>query len=157
MTVFSPGFPVNEPGQPELTRSEVWAGLEEKARNATQFVRAMQSCVVVEEFDGGLIRDIVIRDEAHRERITFDPETTVTFVRIGGPTVGVIRNIIDGDEPDLTLRFIFDVHPKDVPADSPEAAALQNKIAAEYADAIRTTLQTIRRAKSGAATSVSGA
>jgi len=145
MTTITRSFPVNVPGEPVLSRADLWRGLEEKARDATRFVRAMEKCTVVEELDNGFIRDIFIRGEEHRERITFFPQESVLFERIGGSTAGSIRNIIEGDEPDLTLTFVFDVHPKDLPADSPEAEALQAKIADEYADAIRTTLETTRR------------
>ena len=148
MSDISYTFNVNEPNQPVLERSDVWRGLQAKARDATRFVRAMESCVVVEEFEGGLIRDIVIRGSQHRERVTFEPQRAVVFERIGGSTEGRIRNVIDGEGDDLTLTFEFDVRPKGLDADAEETIDLQSKIAAEYADAIRSTLTTIRAAKS---------
>jgi hypothetical protein len=139
-------FQVNEPGELPLTRSDVWQGLQMKARNATLFVRRMQSCQVVEDHGLELVRDIVIRDEPHRERVTLTPEKTVRFERIGGNTTGQITNEIHEDaEGGLVLRFTFNLQREDLaPGSAPEKEHFA-KVEHEYEDAIHTTLATIRR------------
>jgi Domain of unknown function (DUF1857) len=138
-------FPVNQPGQAKLDRSEVWTGLEDKARNAPRFVKRMQSCTVIEEHPDGITRDIVIRDEHHRERVTFDPGKTVRFDRIDGPTIGHITNeIVTDDDGNLILQFGFNLERKDMAAGSAEEKAYFAVVEREYEDAVRTTLETMR-------------
>lgn len=145
-------FPVNPPGVPQLDRSEVWTGLEMKARNAPRFVKRMQSCTVIEEHPDGITRDIVIRDEHHRERVTFDPEKTVRFERIEGPTVGHITNeIVTDDDGNLVLQFGFNLERKDMAPGSDEEKAYFAVIEREYEDAVRTTLETMRNLHNAAA------
>jgi hypothetical protein len=152
MYTITRSFPVNEPGQVRLTRPEVWRGLEQKAREATRFVRRMQSCVVIEESGNQLVRDIVIRDEPHRERVTFVPEEIVRFERIGGNTTGSITNEIHEDaDGSLRLQFSFSLERDDLPAGSEEEQAYFKKVESEYADAVRTTLETIRAARTASA------
>ncbi len=148
MITVSQSFPVNVAGEPVLNRAEVWHGLELKARNALPFVTRMQRCTVLEEFDGGLVRDIEIRDEQHRERVTFTPQRQVRFERIAGPTTGHILTEIDGDGDDLTLRFTFRLHRTDLTEGGPEEQDYFRQVEEQYADAVRTTLDMIRRLRS---------
>jgi Domain of unknown function (DUF1857) len=142
----SRSFPVNVPGEPLLGRAEVWHGLELKARNALPFVKRMQKCVVLEEHDGWLVRDIEIRDEKHRERVTFTPQEQVRFDRIDGPTTGYILNQIQADEAgELQLRFTFRLHRKDMTPGGPAEVAYFAQVEDQYADAVRTTLTQIRQ------------
>ncbi len=144
-------FPVNQPGKPALTRSNVWHGLEQKARDATRFVRRMQSCVVIEDLGHELVRDIVIRDEPHRERVTFTPEKVVRFERIGGNTTGFITNEIHEDaDGSLRLQFSFNLERNDLADGSDEEKSYFENVAAEYADAVQSTLETVRAAQPGA-------
>ncbi|AEY85497.1 hypothetical protein SHJG_0217 [Streptomyces hygroscopicus subsp. jinggangensis 5008] len=117
-----------------------------KARNATLFVQRMQTCVVIEDGEREIVRDIVIRDEPHRERITFTPEETVRFERIGGNTKGYITNEIHEDPDEgLLLRFTFNLERKDLEPGGEEERAYFSKVESEYEEAVRTTLQTTRR------------
>lgn len=146
MISISREFPVNEPGETVLDRSQLWRGLEMKARNATLFVRRMQSCVVIEDGELEFTRDIVIRDEPHREHITFTPEEKVHFERIGGNTKGYITNEIHEDSAgELVLRFTFDLERTDLEPGGAEERAYFAKVEAEYEDAVRTTLETTRQ------------
>lgn len=149
MITIDRSFPVNEPGELVLDRSDVWEGLEMKARNALPFVRRMQSCVVIEDRGRELIRDIVVRDESHREHVTLTPESTVRFDRIGGSTTGYITNEIQDDaDRGLVLRFTFNLGRKDMEPGGPAERSHFAKVESEYEDAIRTTLATIRRMRS---------
>lgn len=106
------------PEDPELTRSQIWQGLLDKANNALPFVPHMTSCTVLEEYPDGLLRDIVYRGEPAQERITFLPEQQVKFVRTKGATLGTILNDIEDDNGDLVLRFTFSLQKEGLPAGS---------------------------------------
>lgn len=143
----------NERGQddPLLTRAQVWDGLVKKANNALAFVAAMSKCEVVERSDHGLVRDIEIRGQAARERITFHPEKKVVFVRLSGPADGVIVNeLLDGADGDLRLRFSFALQLVEVDSGSPQEQEFGAVMERDYAAAVDSTLAAIRRAvKSG--------
>ena len=146
MISITRSFRVNEPGQTVLTRAQLWRGLEIKARNATLFVRRMQSCVVIEDGELEFTRDIVIRDEPHRERITFTPGEKVHFERIGGNTKGYITNEIHEDSAgELILQFSFNLERTDLEPGGEEERAHFARVESEYEDAVRTTLETTRR------------
>jgi hypothetical protein len=148
MVEVSRSFPVNVPGEPVLGRAEVWHGLELKARNALPFVKRMQNCVVLEEHDGWLVRDIEIRDEQHRERVTLTPQEQVRFERIEGPTTGYILNeILTNDVGDLELRFTFRLHREGMDPGGPAEVAYFAQMEDQYTDAVRTTLAQIRQMK----------
>lgn len=95
-------------GDPVLTRSQVWDGLKWKANNALAFVAAMSKCEVIERTENGLVRDIEVRGQPARERITFYPEKKVAFLRLSGLADGFIVNeILDGTEggPETTFQL----------------------------------------------------
>ena len=71
MIKVSKRIPVNEPGQPALTRSDVWQGLVMKADNALPFVPAMTHCKVLDRESANVfVREIEFRGERCRERVT---------------------------------------------------------------------------------------
>lgn len=148
--------PVNEPGEPTLTRSDVWAGLELKANNALPFVPAMTHCEVLErrgelEFD----REIEFRGQQFVERITLEPENRVTFTRIAGDVLGTIANEIEEDDAgDLSLRFTFALVLKGVAPGSVEEAEYAEGMKGDYLKAVEATLAAIRRVAKGEAVGV---
>src|SRR5574340_48158 len=96
MVTLSRSVPVNPEGvAPRLTRSDVWRGLELKARDAVPFVPLMSACVVVEEHEGGLVRDIVFAGEPMRELITFFPERLARFERLCVIVPGTMENELE--------------------------------------------------------------
>src|SRR5205814_9878843 len=100
--------PVNEPGQPVLTRHDVWSGLIMKANNALPYVPQMKKCEVVEQGQGWLLRDILLGDEPLRERVTFEPERRVIFERVLGKEPGrIVNNLGEVAQGDLHLTFAF--------------------------------------------------
>ena len=72
-----------DPGNPKLSRTEIWKGLVMKAENALPFVPGMAKCEVIERTAHGLVRDIVFRGEDAREKITFYPEEKVVLLGFG--------------------------------------------------------------------------
>lgn len=105
----------------------------------------MQTCTVLEEHADGIPRDIVIRDEHHRERVTFDPGKTVRFDRVDAPTIGHITNeIVPDADGNLILQFGFNLERKDMAAGGEEEKAYSAVVEREYDDAVRATPETMR-------------
>ena len=156
MIYVSNAVPVNEPGEPALTRGDIWAGLEQKANNALPFVPAMTECEVLErrgnrEFD----REIEFRGQRFIERITLEPESRVTFTRLAGDVLGTIANEIEEDESgELSLRFSFALVLKGVAPGSAEEAEYAEGMKGDYLKAVEATLGAIRRVARGEAVGV---
>jgi hypothetical protein len=151
MIYVTNSIPVNEPGEPELTRADVWAGLELKANNALPFVPAMTYCEVLErrselEFD----REIEFRGQRFTERITLEPQQRVTFTRIAGEVLGTIANEIEESAGgELSLRFSFALVLKGVVPGSDEEAAYAEGMKGDYLKAVEATLAAIRKVAKG--------
>src|SRR5262249_2148188 len=109
MYALSAAVVVNPPGvTPILSADQVWRGLVMKAENALPFVDAMQECRVVERFEDGFVREIVLRGVRMRERITFSPPAQVHFQRLeAGGHDGWITNVISESANGLMLVFTF--------------------------------------------------
>jgi hypothetical protein len=144
---------VNEQGEPALTRSDVWAGLELKANNALPFVPAMTHCEVLErksplEFD----REIEFRGKRFIERITLEPEQRVTFTRLAGDVLGTIANEIEDDaDGNLLLRFSYGLVLTGVQPGSEEERDYAEGMKEDYLKAVRATLDAMRRSAKGEA------
>ena len=150
MIYVTNAIPVNVEGEPELTRSDVWAGLVMKADNALPFVPAMTHCEVLErrgehEFD----REIEFRVQRFTERITLEPESRVTFTRIAGEVLGTIANEIEDHDGELFLRFSFALVLKGVEPGSAQEAEYAEGMKGDYLKAVEATLGAIRRVARG--------
>jgi len=131
--------------EPTLTRGHVWRGLVMKAEDAVPFVGAMERCTVVERGEGWLVRDILLRGEEMRERVTFEPENRVTFERVRSSTMGTILNeIVEDADGVLRLRFTFSLEADGVAPGSAEEKHFAERMADSYLDAVNTTLAAIR-------------
>lgn len=142
----------DDPQQPKLTRQDVWAGLLLKANNALPYVPQMQKCEVVEQGAGWLVRDIVLKGVAMRERVTFEPERRVIFERIGGPEPGRIENVIGVDaDGGLTLTFAFSLAKEGLASGSREEREHFAPMEGMYFGAVASTLDAVRKtAREGA-------
>jgi hypothetical protein len=149
MFSVSESVPVNKDNETRLTRLDVWHGLELKARNALPFIPAMTHCLVLrEESVNVFFREIIFKGDRAMQRVTLDPLRSVTFERLTGKSVGVIRNIIEVDERGaLSLRFTFELELPGVPAGSEEEAAYANEMRGEYVSALNATIGAIRQLK----------
>ena len=100
--------PVNPEGETILTRTQAWAGLELKARDARLFLPPglCTHCDVTEESATHFIREATIGGAELREIITLEPEQKVTFFQATGPREGAIVNQLFEDANGvLQLRF----------------------------------------------------
>lgn len=141
-------IPVNEPGHPVLTRSDVWQGLVRKANNALPFVPAMTQCEVTQrESDLQFVREIEFRGERCHERITLSPESQVKFERLDGSILGTILNDIEEDEEGLGLRFSFSLSLEGVADGAPEEVEYGQIVEKDYLRAVDATLAAIRKLK----------
>ena len=143
---LSQTIPVNETGKVYLSRHDVWTGLMMKAQNALPYVPQMQKCTVLEEAEGWLLRDIVFNNTPSRERVTFEPETRVTFDRVGGVEQGRIENVIGEDEHgNLTLTFAFGLTKQGLAEDAEAERAHFAPMEGAYMGAVAATLGAVRR------------
>lgn len=146
MYQLSRTVPVNEPKKSFLSRHDVWTGLLMKANNALPFVPEMKGCDVVEQGDGWLVRDIMLKDVPLREKVTFEPENRVIFERIRGSELGRIENVIGEDEQgNLTLTFAFSLNKDGIPEGSDAEKAHFAPMESAYLNAVASTLAAVRR------------
>jgi hypothetical protein len=148
MIEVSRRIPVNEPGQPQLTRADVWKGLVMKADNALPFVPAMTHCRVINrESDNIFVREIEFRGERCRERVTLMPQQRVKFERLDGSVLGTILNEIEDDADGLGLRFSFSLTLAGEADGSPKEVAYGKIVEKDYLKAVDATLTAIRKIK----------
>ena len=146
MYQLSRTVPVNEPKKSFLSRHDVWTGLLMKANNALPYVPEMKKCDVVEQGDGWLIRDIMLKDVPLREKVTFEPEQRVIFERTRGSELGRIENVIGEDaNGNLTLTFAFSLKKDGVPEGSEAEKAHFAPMEGAYLGAVASTLAAVRR------------
>jgi Domain of unknown function (DUF1857) len=150
MIYVSKEIPVNATrgaDDPVLSRAQMWVGLKMKADNALPFVPAMNKCDVIERTANGLTRDVEVRGEPARERITFYPERKVVFLRLSGFADGFIVNEILNDAAgELKLRFSFALQLVDADSGSEKESAFRAVMERDYLAAVDATLAAIRRA-----------
>ena len=139
--------PVNPEGvEPKLTRADVWKGLEAKAHNALPYVPSMTMCEVQDEGENWIQREIEFRGQRLGERITLEPQSTVTFERTSGEVMGTILNeILEDSGGELELRFSFELELEGVAPGAPEEKEYEETMKGDYAKAVESTLAAIRR------------
>ncbi|MBR0665422.1 DUF1857 family protein [Roseomonas hellenica] len=147
-------IPVNPQGETRLTRAQVWAGLELKARDARLFLPPglCTRCDVVEESATHFVREATIAGAELREIITLEPETKVTFFQATGPREGAIVNALYEDEAgDLQLRFYCYLGLRGKEPGGPEERAEQAQFdsADGYKAALLSTLRRTRELVAG--------
>ena len=149
-------IPVNQPGQPKLTRAKVWRGLTMKANNALPFVPAITECEVIERrSELQFVREISLRGERMRELITMEPEVRVTFERLSGSVLGTILNEIeDNAAGELDLRFSYHLTLTGAAAGSEEERAYAKSMENDYMKAVEATLAAMRKAETADASSL---
>jgi hypothetical protein len=146
MIFVSKAIPINEAGAPELSRSAVWDGLVLKANNALPFVPVISSCEVVARYDDGSFdRDVTVRGDDFRERITLEEPHRVTFTRLSGPVLGTIANEIEGDGENLQLRFSFALVVVGAPGGSESEKTFAETMTGDYLQGVVGTVAALRR------------
>lgn len=146
MIFVSRSLPVNEPGQPVLTRENVWDGLVQKANNALPFVPAISDCVVTaHNEDGSFDRDVTVRGTTFTERIHLEEPHRVVFTRVAGPVLGTIANEIEADGDELSLRFSFALVITGMEGGSAAEKEYAETMTGDYLEAVAATLAAVRK------------
>lgn len=120
--------PVNPEGETRLSRAQLWAGLELKARDARAFLPPglCTRCDVVTESATHFVREATIADADLREIITLEPESKVTFFQATGPREGAVINELFEDEAGtLQLKFYCYLGLRGTEPNGPEERAEQ--------------------------------
>ena len=141
--------PVNPEGERALTRTQAWAGLVLKARDARLFLPPglCTRCEVVEESATHIVREASIGGADLREIIVFEPERKVTFFQASGPREGVIVNeLFEDADGALQLRFYCYTGLRGKAPGGPEEQAEQAWMDSEkgYKSALLSTLKRTR-------------
>ncbi|QQA41279.1 AtaL-like protein [Pelagovum pacificum] len=141
--------PVNPAGETRLTRDQVWAGLELKARDAREFLPPglCTRCDVTEETPTHFVRDATIGGKDLREIITLESGHKVTFFQATGPREGAIINeIVEDEDGALQLRFYCYLGLRDAQPGGAEEQAEQAQFDSEtgYKAALLSTLKRTR-------------
>ena len=141
--------PVNPEGHAPLTREQVWAGLELKARDAREFLPPglCTRCDVVEDSSTHFVRDATIAGADLREIIVLEPGRKVTFFQATGPREGAIVNeLLEDGSGALQLRFYCYLGLRDRAPNGPEEQAEQAQFDSDggYRAALLSTLRRTR-------------
>lgn len=141
--------PVNPRGEIPLSRAQIWAGLELKARDARLFLPPglCTRCDVIEESTTHFVRDATIGGTDLWEIITLEPHRKVTFFQATGPREGAIINELYEDEHGaLQLRFYCYIGLRGKQPGGPEERAEQEQFDSDrgYRAALLSTLKRTR-------------
>ena len=141
--------PVNPEGHAPLTREQVWAGLELKARDAREFLPPglCTRCDVVEDSSTHFVRNATIAGADLREIIVLEPGRKVTFFQATGPREGAIVNeLLEDGSGALQLRFYCYLGLRDRAPNGPEEQAEQAEFDSDggYRAALLSTLKRTR-------------
>lgn len=142
--------PANPTGEIHLTRAQVWAGLELKARDARLFLPPglCTRCDVVEESTTHFVREATIGGADLREIIVLEYERKLTFFQATGPREGAIVNELYEDEAGaLQLRFYCYLGLRGKMPNGPEEQAEQAQFDSDngYKAALLSTLKRTRQ------------
>lgn len=140
---------VNPEGEAQLTRTQAWAGLELKARDARLFLPPglCTRCEVVEESATHFVREATIGGADLREIVVLEPERKVTFFQAAGLREGAIINELYEDEAGaLHLRFYCYLGLRGKAPNGPEEQAEQAQFDGDngYKAALLSTLKRTR-------------
>lgn len=144
MYSLSYAIPVNPEGtEPQLTREQVWRGLEMKAENAIPFVNGMTQCDVLARSANTITREVTFRGTQHKEHITLYEPILVHFDRMDG--TGWIDNTISDSDAGLLLTFTFGITFPGIAENTPEEAEFGATMRGAYVGAVGATLARVRQ------------
>ncbi|HCH57490.1 MAG TPA: DUF1857 domain-containing protein [Rhodospirillaceae bacterium] len=145
MLTLSHTMPIND-REPYLTRPQIWQGLVLKAENPVPFLDAISACNVIERGDNWLLRDFTLRGEDMQERVAFEPEERVTFVRTKSTAMGTVMNeVVETNDGEMGLRYTFSLEVEGLEDGSAEEAEFADRMSKSYFQGVESTLAEIRR------------
>ncbi|KAF2127093.1 DUF1857-domain-containing protein [Dothidotthia symphoricarpi CBS 119687] len=143
--------PINPAGvKPVLTTAQVYAGLDRKIYFPQEFVPVIESCEVIEEKDGVVVRDVVFKaggpKKQAREWVRSYWPAWHDFEQEDGSHV---RNIISdgpsGEEGDLLLTYTFQYQLPHLAEGSKEAEEQLVKLKGVAKNAVNKSIDVIRK------------
>lgn len=138
--------PVNEPGEPVVTRDVLWDSLVAKANNALPFVGVMTHCEVLQRHSPTLFdREIEVDGLRFIERVSLEEPHRVVFSRLSGKVLGTITDEIEEENGELALRFSFALAVPGVPGGSPEERERTDRLTGDQLNVAGSTLDAARR------------
>jgi hypothetical protein len=148
MVLFSHTFLVNDPESTTHRRIDaiqLWELMVHKAANPVSYVPSITKAEVLERFDDGFVRQIVLREEhTVRERIRLDGKRRIVFEQLDNPNLTQITNEIGEDEQGrLTFTLTATLSAAGVAKSRIEAGFIAENDLLFY-DTARATVNTIR-------------
>ncbi|KAH7085100.1 hypothetical protein BKA63DRAFT_559750 [Paraphoma chrysanthemicola] len=144
--------PINPPNaSPVLTEPQIWAGLQHKIRFAQDFVPIIESCTVLSDENGVVVRDVKFKDGAGpisraKETVRSFWPSWVDFVQEDG---SVIKNIVSdgpgGGVEDLQMTYAFEFNLPKIEEGSAEASAELKRLKGMSKMAVEKSIDTIRQ------------
>tara|TARA_Y100001936_G_scaffold249050_1_gene298342 strand:- start:527 stop:916 length:390 start_codon:yes stop_codon:yes gene_type:complete len=117
-----------------------------KAENPVPFLDAISACNVIERGDNWLLRDFTLRGEDMQERVAFEPEERVTFVRTKSTAMETVMNeVVETNDGEMGLRFTFSLEVEGLEDGSAEEAEFADRMSKSYFQGVESTLAEIRR------------
>lgn len=146
MHAVSLSIEVNPQGvAPVLTREQLWRGLVIKAENPMDFIPGLESSRIYERFEAGFMREMVLRGQTIKERITFTEPVQVHFLRVDTPDSGWITNIASESKHGLLLTFAFALNYAGTEPGSDAERARGNSLIDHYQTTIERSLAATRK------------
>lgn len=130
---------VNRPeDRVKISREAIWSALVDKAHDATKYVPQITRCVVTDKgVDGDgrdwILREILVDGVEVEERIVFYPQSRIIFTRTRGDQMGVIHNILNEQDGELSLAFSMDLRWYGIPDGSDLARKIGDEMCKGYA------------------------
>ncbi|KAH7360007.1 hypothetical protein BKA66DRAFT_426342 [Pyrenochaeta sp. MPI-SDFR-AT-0127] len=136
---------------PVLTYPQIWAGLQRKIRFAQEFVPVIESCEVLEDKDGVVVREVKFKqgagpkDRAKETVRSYEP-SWVDFEQEDGSH---IRNTVSdgpsGGLEDLHMTYAFEFRFPHIQEGSPEAEQETQKFKSMSKKAVESSIEAIRQ------------
>jgi hypothetical protein len=148
----TPAVAVNPPDETEkLTYDQVWEGLIWKAELPILFIKPILEARVLERFDDGILRDAIHSSMAEgetemiRERVFYESDGRMVFLRLNSGTRGQVVNTVRRDERgEPTLSFGFTFEYDGIDHGDPEEAKLLEETSRQMEGAVAGTIAAIR-------------
>ena len=117
-----------------------------ESREPGAIPRRDERVTVIERGDNWLLRNFTLRGEDMQERVTFEPEERVTFVRTKSSAMGTVMNeIVETNDCEIGLRFTFSLDVEGLEDGSVEEAEFADRMSKSYFQGVESTLAELRR------------